>query len=187
MPTRDGRVLTKTWREAAKNNPRMAMFVAELRVNGGDTQKAATAAGYKDPEYGAQILRRYPDLARTIPEEQERRTVEVVDEWVAGHRDAIRTIHKLMMDQKGTPPNVRLDAAKFWVERLEGKAPQSIDMQIREMEQDREKSVTFRFAYAIFHSKGWEIERALAYARDNPEQVRAWADRHLSREVNSGG
>lgn len=179
MPTRDGHVLTRSWRDAARNNPRMAMFVAELRVNGGDPHKAAQAAGYRDPEYGAQILRRYPDLKATLPEEQAARTVAVVDEWEAGHREAIRTIYKIMSDAENTPPNVRLDAAKFWVERLEGRAPQSIDLQMREQEQDRNRSVTFRFAYAIVHAYGWESERALAYARDNPEKVQQWAEKNL--------
>jgi hypothetical protein len=160
-----------------RDNVRRARFRLALIVTGGNATEAARQAGYH-PDHGRRLTSR--DVA--FRHLTERLVGEVKSEIAAweelGERargvinDALSAAHA----DGNVLWQIRLKAAIYAVDRVEGKPTVKVDQGKPEVERGL-PSVALRFAVNAVLQQAVTMSDALRFAEENPDLVREWAER----------
>lgn len=153
-------------------DPTFIAFVVELALASGNASEAARRVGWS-PDKGRRVVAEYPDLRDLVNQAVSHMAESRLADWASMHAEAVETVGTLM--RSAVEERVRLDAAKYVVERNEGKIVQPIRDDTPQVSMD---SVLMRFVASLHVSKGLTVAEALAYAERNPDEVRQWGRRH---------
>lgn len=156
--------------EAIEKNPKIGLFVAQLTLKDGDVGGAAEACGWT-PGYGRLLIKRYPEIRAAVNRLFEQTQQSVRSRWAKLHDRALTRISEHIESED---PRVSLEACKVAVERVEGRPRQGIDLNLIEREEDALESVRYRFALGIAKEYGMELEAALQYADEHPDEMQTW-------------
>ena len=149
------------------DNPANYAFLLELYLANGNASAAARQIGWSDRK-GRKFVEEHPELLELIEQAAGRLADHQLIEWQAMQMEARQTIRANL---KAEDERTRQRAAEFIIERVEGKAPQTV---VHETPQVEWTSVLFRFLAAMHLHRGISIGEALSYAEGHPEEVEAW-------------
>lgn len=151
-----------------RHDPTFIAFVVELALANGNASEAARRVGWP-PERGRRLVAEHPELREIVHQAVSHMAESRLADWTAMHAEAVAKIGHLM--RQAQDERVQLDAAKYVVERVEGKVVQPIRDDTPPVSMD---SVLMRFVASLHIHRGLTVAEALAYAERHPGEVQKW-------------
>jgi hypothetical protein len=149
-------------------NMTVAMFIFYLAL-GHDAAAAAKKVG-RSKSWGSLLLRENPEIAEGL----ERYRREAVDESLIDWKDMLPRAKRRMAQMiDSLDEKVAFWACKYVVERMEGRVPQTINVETTDTGLSL-ASIAVRFAMSLHILRGVPLSAALEYAAKNADEVTQW-------------